>query len=321
MNAVDSATSGGGLPALRPSIALALGGGGARGLAHILMLEVFDELGLRPKVVAGTSIGALFGAAYAAGFSAARIRAGAEEAFGRRFDLVRQLVAARSDPVQKILRFFPLRSSLLNPEALLALLVPGFLAKDFDQLAIPLKVVATDLGSHEAVVIGEGPLLRAVAASIAIPVIFSPVVIGGRLLVDGGLVNPLPFDLIAGDADVTVAIDVSGTATQAGSGRRLSAPEVIFQSVQILEKSITREKLQSRQPDIYIDVRIEGFNALEFHKTRQILAAAEPAKRALRRQLERVLASETLELVAPPEAEPAPPAKPRRFRRSRALRR
>src|SRR5437867_8488131 len=84
------------LPAARPTIALALGGGGARGLAHILMLEVFDELGLRPKVIAGTSIGAVFGAAYASGLSAKLIRAHTEEVLSQRFDTIRQLLSARS---------------------------------------------------------------------------------------------------------------------------------------------------------------------------------------------------------------------------------
>ena len=109
------------LPAARPSIALALGGGGARGLAHILMLEVFDELGLKPKIIAGTSIGAIFGAAYASGLSARLIRAHTEEVLSQRFDIARQLLSARSEPMLKILNILPVRSSLLKPEALLEL--------------------------------------------------------------------------------------------------------------------------------------------------------------------------------------------------------
>src|SRR6476661_11298712 len=85
-------------PTVRPSIALALGGGGARGLAHILMLEVFDELGLKPQVIAGTSIGAVFGAAYASGLSARLIRAHTEETLSQRFGLTRYLLSARSEP-------------------------------------------------------------------------------------------------------------------------------------------------------------------------------------------------------------------------------
>jgi len=306
-------------PPGRPSIALALGSGGARGLAHILVLELFDELGLRPKVIAGTSIGALYGAAYAAGLSAASIRAITEETLGARFDLARQLFAARSEPVQKLLRLLPVRSSLLDPQSLLDLLVADLLPKDFSELQIPLKVVATDFEMREAVVLTEGPLRPAIAASIAIPVIFSPVRCGGRVLVDGGLVNPLPFELVAGEADVTIAVDVSGAATGSGNARRQSAVDVLMRSVQILEKSITREKLKSLQPDIYVDVSVE-FNALEFYKPREILAAAAPAKVALRRQLERLIASETVEEAAavPPEPQPEPG---KRLRRSLLRRR
>jgi NTE family protein len=304
-------------PARRPSIALALGGGGARGLAHILVLELLDELGLRPRVIAGTSIGALYGAAYAAGLPAARIRALTEETLGARFDLLRQLFAARSEPVQKVLRLVPVRSSLLNPASLLDLLVADLLPKDFGDLQIPLKVVATDFEMREAVVLSEGPLKPAIAASIAIPVIFSPVRLGGRTLVDGGLVNPLPFELVAGEADITIAVDVSGVAANPGGARRQSAVDVLMQSVQILEKSITREKLKSIQPDIYIDVSVEEFNALEFYKPREILAAAAPAKTALRRQLERVVGSVTLEAVTVPAAEPEPPSRRRGLLRRR----
>ena len=87
------------LPATRPSIALALGGGGARGLAHVLMLEVFDELKLKPKIIAGTSIGAIFGAAYASGLSARLLRAHTEEMLSQRFGFVRYLLSARAEPV------------------------------------------------------------------------------------------------------------------------------------------------------------------------------------------------------------------------------
>lgn len=284
----------------RPSIALALGGGGARGLAHIHVLEVMDELGLTPTVIAGTSIGALFGAAYASGMSGVEIRAYALEALGRRFDLARQLFAARSTPVQKLLRFVPLRSALLDPEMALDVLLPRRVAYNFQELRIPLKVVATDLGRREAVVLETGLLRQAIAASIAIPVLFSPVRMGERTLVDGGLVNPLPFELVIGAADITVAVDVSGAAGIAELGARPTAIEVGAQALQIMEKSITREKLRAIRPDIYIDVDVDRFGALEFWKPAEILAASEPIRDQLRRQLVRVLGSETLPPIERP---------------------
>jgi NTE family protein len=291
------------LPVRQPTIALALGGGGARGLAHILVLEVFDELGIKPKIIAGTSIGALFGAAYASGLSAKHIRALTEETLAGRIDMVRQLFSARSDPVQKFLNLFPLRTSLLKAETVIDLIFPSQVAKDFKSLAIPLRVVATDLGSRSAVVMSEGPLRQAVAASIAIPVLFQPVIIGGRTLVDGGLVNPLPFDLVVKDADICVAIDVSGTASELDLGAQPSALVVAAQSLQILEKSITREKLQHTRPDIYIDVEVDMFHALEFHRAKEILAAAVPIKDRLKRQLDRVLGAQTLPVAEPKRAD------------------
>jgi NTE family protein len=304
------------LPAVRPSIALALGGGGARGLAHILMLEVFDELGLKPNIIAGTSIGAIFGAAYASGLSAKLIRAHAEEILAsKRFGLARLLISARSEPILKILNVLPVHASLLAPEPLLDMVLPSKIARDFAHLQIPLKIVATDFYAQEQVVIDSGPLRSAIAASMALPAIFTPVVRSrDQLLMDGGLVNPLPFDLLTGSADIVVAIDVSGASTGPGKRIQPTAFEALVASSQILQRSIVREKLKAQQPDIYVDVDVDSFNVLGFHKFRDILSAAEPAQAHLRRQLQRVLASQTVEAL--PAAVPVePPAKPARKRR------
>ncbi|MGH6814291.1 MAG: patatin-like phospholipase family protein [Hyphomicrobiaceae bacterium] len=274
-----------------PSIGLALGSGGARGLGHILALEAFDELGVKPKIIAGTSIGAVYGAAYASGMTARLIRSFTEETLGRRLDMVRQLIAARSTPVRKLLKLVPLRSALLDAETLLDQIYPSQVAKTFAALHIPLKVVATDLRSRDAAVITVGPLHRAVAASIAIPVLFSPVAIRGRTLIDGGLVNPLPYDLIADDVDVTMAIDVNTSATEADIGPNPSAVEVFISSIQILEKSLTREKLKNRRPDIYVDVFLDRFHALSFHKPHDLLAACAPIKETVKRHLDRIFNS------------------------------
>jgi NTE family protein len=289
----------------RRSIALALGGGGARGLAHILMLEVLDELGLKPKVIAGTSIGAVFGAAYASGLSARLIRAHTEEVLGQRFGLARYLLAARSEPVLRVLNVLPVRYSLLSPALLLDAVFPSKVAKDFAGLAIPFKVLATDFYAQEQLVIDTGDLRGAVAASIALPALFTAVERDRRLLMDGGLVNPLPFDVLEGEADITIAIDVTGASS--GPGKRLqpNALTALVSSSQILQRSIVREKLKARRPDIYIDVDVDDFNVLEFHRFKEVLAAALPAKEQLRRQLVRVLGSQ------PAETLPAPPAKER----------
>jgi NTE family protein len=312
------------LPVGRPSIALALGGGGARGLAHILMLEVLDELGLRPKIIAGTSIGAVFGAAYASGLSARLIRAHAEEVLSRRFDTIRQLLSARSEPVLKILNILPIRSALLNPELLLEFLLPSRMARDFSSLDIPLKVVATDYYAQEQVIFSKGPLRSAIAASMALPALFTPVTIDGRMYMDGGLVNPLPFDLVKGEADITIAVDVSGAPIMPGKRPHPSAFSALMSSSQILQRTIVREKLKAQQPDIYIDVEVDEFYVLDFHRFKQVLAAAAPAKEQLRRQLARVLASqtaETLPAIVAPEPTAPPEHPPPRKRRLPSLKR
>jgi NTE family protein len=292
------------LPATRPRIGLVLGGGGARGLGHVLMLEVFEELGVRPTVIAGTSIGAIYGAAFASGLSAALIRAHTEEILSQRIDLVRQLFTARAEPVQRFLGVFQLRSAILDAEALLSLLLPSRIPETFAALELPLRIVATDVNAQDQVVIGAGPLRSAIAASIALPAIFAPVRRDGLILLDGGLVNPLPFDTIGpAEADVTVAIDVSGMPKPADD-RAPNAREALIASWQIPQRAIVMEKLRSRRPDIYIDVDVESFNALEFLRFRDILAAAAPAKARLKAQLARVLGAETLPqppALAPPQ--------------------
>lgn len=296
-----------------PSIGLALGGGGARGLAHILMLEVLDELGIRPSVIAGTSIGALYGAAYAAGLTAKEIRILTETALGSRLDLVRLLIAARAEPMLKFLRFLPVRQALLNPETVLGALLPRNFPAEFHELFIPLHLVATDFYAQEAVVMTGGPLRSAMAASIALPAVFSPVMRDARVLMDGGLVNPLPFDILKGEADVIVAIDVSGASSEAGHRGQPSAFSALINASQILQRTIVREKLKAQQPDVYIDVdEVDQFGILDFHRFRQILEAAKPAQDQLRRQLTRILTSQPAETL--PIAAPEAPAKGRRPR-------
>ena len=288
-----------GPPDHAPAIALALGGGGARGLAHVVALEAFDELGLRPARIAGTSIGALFGAAYASGMSARVIRAHAEEILAQRFDMLRQIFAARTTPISRLLSVLPLRNALLDANLLLDALLPTGVPRTFEQLQIPLQTVACDFYGQFEVVHASGDLRTAVAASMALPVLFAPVMMAGRAMVDGGFVNPLPFDVFLKDAGarptITVAIDVSGavpstTVTPADAVMppvsQPSATEVMATSSQILQRSIVREKLKAGRPDILIECPVDAFSVLDFHKFREILAASAPIKDQLKRALE-----------------------------------
>lgn len=289
-----------------PPIALALGGGGARGIAHILVLEVFDELGLKPARIAGTSIGALYGAAYAGGLSAKLIRAHTEETLGQRFDLLRQIFAARAQPIAKLLSLVPLRNALLDPSVLLDAVLPTGVPRTFEALQIPLTTVACDFYAQAEVLMSRGELRPAVAASMALPVIFAPVMIEGRAYVDGGFVNPLPFDVFAGSPEITVAIDVSGGAPETSTAvvvrdmprAQPSAIDVMAASSQILQRSVVREKLRRAQPDILIECPVDDFSVIDFHRWREVLVAALPVKDILKRQLDRVLSSTPATLIS-----------------------
>jgi NTE family protein len=315
-----------------PAIGLALGGGGARGLAHTVMLEAFDELGLRPKVIAGTSIGAVIGAAYASGMSAREIRAQMQEVLSARLELLRDLFAARARTLPRVSRIFGPLNAVLSPEALLDQIYPARVARDFAQLEIPMKIVATDFYALDARVFETGSLRQAVAASMALPAIFEPIVLNERAYVDGGLVNPLPYDLVREETDFTVAIDVSGVPVQAPNRAHPTATEALFAASFIFERTIIREKLKTQPPDIYIQAGTSHFQLFDIWKVDEILAAALPAKEELKVKLKRITGAETIPIetadhpaLPVPRSETAtalvPAAKPRLIRRLKDLRR
>ena len=275
-------------------IGLALGGGGARGLAHIAMLEAFDELGIRPGIISGTSIGAIFGAAYASGISGKELRAHTKDVLSRRFGLLRDLFAARSHSLQRLLNPFQSRAAILDPLAVLDLVMPKAMQTTFDELKIPLKIVASDFYDQEPIVFTDGAVLPAVAASMALPVIFQPVMHDNRAMIDGGLTNPLPYDLLLQDARIIVAIDVTGAPVPDPKRTAPTAFEALFASAFLFESSIVKEKLKASQPDILISAGTSKFQVLDFLKVDEILAAAEPAKEKLKAQLDRILSVETL---------------------------
>lgn len=279
-----------------PRIGLALGSGGARGLAHVLILEAFDELGLKPSIIAGTSIGALIGSAYAAGMSAAQIRGHLTEALGDRFYLIRQIFGARSQPLQRLLNVLPLRSSLLDPIALLDLVLPTGMPRDISDCQIPFHAVATDMQAQQEAVFSSGILKERVAASIAIPVLFTPVTIDDRVYADGGLVNPLPLNVVAGAADITIGIDVTGARDGSSLTSRPSVRTMLVHSVAIFQKTIIQQNLRVAPPDLYMDLDVGQFGALQFNKISEILEVAEPAKEIFKRRLERLLTAPTLQI-------------------------
>lgn len=272
-------------------VSLALGGGGARGLAHIVVLEALDDLGIQPAEISGSSIGAIMGAGYASGLNGREIREAVLALFSNRGTTVQLLWQMRGK------RVLP-KMSLTDVDPLLVLktFVGDLIPQDFEALKIPLTVIATDFYGWSEKVFQSGDLRQAVAASIAIPVLFSPVRVDGRILVDGGFVNPLPFDHLPEDG-LCIAVDVIGgpkapLIEEAGQHAPMPAmKEMIFGSTQLLMQSIVSEKLKSRQPTILFRPQIEEFGVLDFLNANEILEAAERDRDIIKRTIAEKLES------------------------------
>jgi NTE family protein len=271
-----------------PRIALALGGGSARGLAHIVVLEALDDLGLRPVAIAGTSMGSVCGALYAAGATAAEIRAGFVSELASRAAFARRFAGRLSTGFSSL---WSLRSpSVIDNVTLFEMILPDILHCDFAALKVPFAAVAADFYAMEQVVLDRGPLIPALAASCALPAWARPVVLDGRVLIDGGYVNPLPFDVVMHRADLTIAVDVTGGTRWGGAIPRVPPPlAAMTGAVQLLFHSVTREKLRSIRPDILIRPAVGAFGALDFFRIDDILAAAAPSREELKRTLSQCL--------------------------------
>ncbi|MBY0613588.1 MAG: patatin-like phospholipase family protein [Beijerinckiaceae bacterium] len=272
-------------------VAVALGGGGARGLAHIVALEALDEAGVKPVAMAGTSIGAIIGAAYAAGVPAADLRRHAIRTFRDRTEVMAKLFKARTGRFADLFAGGRLGNPvLMDGERLLAEFWPAGLPQSFEALPIPLSVVAADYYGRTRVAMSAGALRAAVAASMAIPGLLQPVKSDGRVLVDGGAVDPVPFDELPLDADLILAIDVTGgpvslMETEDGAEGRLPSPmEVTLGASQIMQSAIfegrlLRARLQNPSLELHVlRPAVESFNAMDFFAVRKILAAAEPLR-------------------------------------------
>lgn len=270
-----------------PMIGLALGSGGARGLAHIPLLEVFDELGIRPSIVAGASIGAIIGAPYCAGIPAKDLRRHLLSEIKDRARAMAKLVDARAASIFDI---FKGEGNLftLDGEKLLDIYWPDGIPETFEELETPLLVAATDFFRREGVTFDKGPLRPAVAASLAIPGVVKPVQHGERTLIDGGIVNPLPFDLLFDKVDHVIAIDVAGGPTE-DVERMPSGFELGIGTIQIMQEAIVRAKLASRPPEAVIKPDIAHFFVLEFLSGKEVLAAGDACKDEMKRKIEGII--------------------------------
>jgi NTE family protein len=270
------------------TFALALGAGGARGLAHIAIVEALDEMGVKPVAIAGSSIGGVIGAGYAAGMTGRAMRRHIIALAHNRTEILRRVMGARAVAWSEILG-----AGFGNPlvvdaakfcDAFIADLTP----ENFSDLQIPLTLMATDLHARTPVVFTEGLLKPAVAASMAVPGLVRPIEIDGRVLVDGGAVDPLPFGVLRGKADAILAVDVSGGLAE---GQGVPDPwESLFATISVMSHTIVTEKLKSGAPDLVVRPNVGIFRMLDFFQASAILRAAEGAKAEVKERLARLLA-------------------------------
>jgi NTE family protein len=281
-----------GADASRPRIALALGGGSARGLAHVVILEAFDELGVKPSIIAGTSMGAICGAAYAAGLSALQLREHFAELFHDRARFLRRMASKLRGGFTQL---WSLRApSVVDNVTLFEMLLPDALRCDFAALRIPFLAIAADFYGNSQVVLDSGPVIPALAASCALPALSRPVLREGRVLIDGGYVNPLPYDVVMTRAEFTVAVDVICSQTCAAAHPKAAAPGTLqlwAGATQMLFCALTREKLKATAPDVLIRPSVAAFAALDYFRVAEIFAAAIPAKKELKSKLSQWLAT------------------------------
>jgi NTE family protein len=267
-------------------IGLALGGGGVRGLAHISVLETLDDLGIKPSIIAGTSMGAIIGALYASGMSGKEIRERISKHLILKDDTWQDIVAKKSNLLKLVKAFsaeIP-RGGFINTQGFFEYLFSEIRKRTFEELEIPLLVIAANYWTAEEVVFETGDLLSALQASMAVPGVFAPVSFAGKVLVDGGVVNMVPYDHLLERADFTIAVDVSKIRNP-GKNEIPGALESVLGAFNIMQASALVEKMKIRKPDIYVQTEIQGVRMLDFGKTEEVFLQAAPAIVLLRKQL------------------------------------
>jgi len=236
---------------------LALGCGGAKGLAHIAFLKVFDELQIKPSIISGSSMGSVIGALYASGVSAAEI-----EGFYNKMTLFK---------VTNMIDLSLSRKGLsIRGKKIMTWLRKRIKCQDFAELEIPLKIVATDFWNRTEVVFDKGDIVDAIRASISIPGIFRPYVIGDHVYIDGGIVNPVPYDRIRDDCELLIAIDVYNYPPEDAKKAVPNTFESIFYTYDIMYNILMNKKVDISRPDIYVQTSLRGINILDFHKLNEV---------------------------------------------------
>jgi NTE family protein len=244
-----------------PRIGLALGGGAARGFAHVGVIAVLEEAGIRPAVVVGTSAGSLVAALYASGKSSAQL----------------QQTALNMEEVAITDWMLPIFGrGMFRGEALGRYVNDLVAGRLMENMAIPLGIVATDLGSGQPVLFQRGDTGMAVRASSAVPAVFVPVKINGREYVDGGLVSPVPVRFARQmGAELVIAVDISNPPEANTADGTL---QILLQTFAIMGKSINQYEL--KDADVVVQPSQAGLKSADFSARQRAIDAGRAAMRA-----------------------------------------
>jgi NTE family protein len=269
-----------------PVIGLALGGGFARGMAHIGVLKVLEEEGIPIRLLAGTSVGALIGASYCSGVSVQELE---------------QL--ARSVRFTTFARWTVSRYGFASNDRMVAFLARTLKVKTFEELLIPLGVTATDFNTGEAVVFHSGSIIDPVRASCAYPGMFLPVNIHGHWLVDGMLSHPVPSRPLRDmGAERVLAVHLKGQWSKDGAPRHLF--DVIGQSFAIAQDQMSH--LWRGAADVVVEPEVAGFAYDDFKRAGELIRSGEVAMRKVLPQVRQWLETPA-EMLAPAKVRPVLP--------------
>lgn len=279
-----------------PILGIALGGGGARGFAHIGVLKVLQHAGIFPRLVAGTSMGGIVGAMYANGMAAEQMEIAVQQAVGSTADIIRAVdlnLNLAQTGIMRGARIYDFIAKIIGPET------------TFANLRRPLTMVATDITSGREVLLDSGRVVDAVRATISVPSVFTPVELGSMRLVDGGMLNNLPVDVVRQmGADLVIAVDVLPNFQANTPGQPpIVAPlqprrtprtyRELWHIVTIMISAATEAHLQRWPADVLLrpDLPADMDMLLSFDRSAEAIAAGEAAAEAALEQIQRVVNS------------------------------
>ena len=291
----------------KPRIGLALGSGSSRGWAHIGAIRALEERGVKPDLICGTSIGALVGAVYASG----------------QLDQLESWVTGLAWSKVWRLMDITLKGGLIRGQRLFNLFRATFQDLEIAELTTPFGAIATELSSGREIWLRQGKLFDVVRASIATPGLFTPVIHDGTVLVDGGLVNPVPVSMCrAFGAEIVIAVDLSWgkLGPYRNMGRDLAAPpeepswigrltnswlggvhkpgaepqipsifEVFNTALDIVEQRVARSRLAGEPADVLITPLLPNFGTMEYHRAKEAIAEGRAAVERMMPLIEQVI--------------------------------